>query len=94
METKDLSWWREIIDSVDQQIIELLAKRLHVSEEIARVKKSIHHGILDSGREKEVIRARQRMAEEMGLDKIFVNSLFLLLMDYSKDIQKKVLLQN
>ena len=51
----DLSDWRERIDGIDQQMIELLNERMHCAQEIGRIKKAAGKPIRDPARERDVI---------------------------------------
>ncbi len=51
----DLSDWRERIDSIDKQLIELLNERMQCAHEIGRIKKAAGRPIRDPERERDVI---------------------------------------
>ena len=51
----DLSDWRERIDGIDRQMIELLNERMHCAQEIGRIKKAAGKPIRDPARERDVI---------------------------------------
>ena len=90
MNKKDLSWWREKIDLVDEQILGLLAERKKIAKGIAKAKVKNKMNIFDKNREEKVICDRQLLAAQFGLNKEFIKSLMCLLMDYSKRAQKEV----
>lgn len=55
MENKDLSDYRKDIDSIDDQIIQLLDKRFNVVKKIGDYKKINNIPVLNSSREDEIL---------------------------------------
>ena len=51
----DLSDWRERIDGIDRQMIDLLNERMQCAHEIGRIKKAAGKPIRDSERERDVL---------------------------------------
>ncbi len=51
----DLSDWRERIDGIDQQLIDLLNERIQCAQEIGRIKKAAGKPIRDAERERIVL---------------------------------------
>ena len=51
----DLSDWRERIDGIDRQLIDLLNERMHCAQEIGRIKKAAGQPIRDPERELDVL---------------------------------------
>ena len=51
----DLSDWRERIDSIDRQLIDLLNERMQCAQEIGRIKKAAGKPIRDPERERVVL---------------------------------------
>ena len=51
----DLSDWRERIDGIDRQLIDLLNERMQCAQEIGRIKKAAGKPIRDPARERDVI---------------------------------------
>ncbi len=84
-----LSSLRKKIDEVDLQLLELLAQRLNISEEIAEYKRKNNQPIQDRKRELEVITKRIEKFKQLGFDdKMFVTKLFELIMHKSREVQK------
>jgi chorismate mutase/prephenate dehydrogenase len=81
---------RALIDSVDREILGLLAKRMAVVAEIAEYKRANRVGVRDPGREREVIDDRRARAERLGLSPSVVESVFRLLMLASRDRQHEL----
>lgn len=70
--TEDLSDLRRQIDELDNQLLELLAKRMRVSKEIATFKKEHSMTVVQTGRYDEIMNTRVAQAAEMGMDKDFM----------------------
>ncbi|MBP1617292.1 MAG: aroF [Bacteroidetes bacterium] len=70
--TEDLSDLRRQIDELDNQLLELLAKRMRVSKEIATFKKEHSLTVVQTGRYDEIMNTRVAQAAEMGMDKDFM----------------------
>jgi chorismate mutase len=70
--TEDLSDLRRQIDELDNQLLELLAKRMRVSKEIATFKKEHSMTVVQTGRYDEIMNTRVSQAGEMGMDRDFM----------------------
>ena len=62
----DLSDWRERIDGIDQQLIDLLNERMQCAQEIGRIKKAAGKQIRDPARERDVI-AKIKASNNQGI---------------------------
>ena len=51
----DLSDWRERIDDIDRQLVNLLNERMQCAHEIGRIKKAAEKPIRDPERERDVL---------------------------------------
>ena len=78
---------RKEIDLIDDKIFHYLAKRMSVVKEVAKFKKTTDMAILDEAREKEILTKLTKKAIETGLDKEFIEKLYILIMDQSKKEQ-------
>lgn len=65
---KDLEELRREIDEIDRQLISLLARRMGLAGEIARIKEERGKPLRDEGREGEVVERARGLARELGLD--------------------------
>ena len=74
--TQNLEELRKEINNVDDNIIELLAKRKNIIKEIALIKKELNKPIFDKNREDELIERLKVKSRENGLDENFVASLY------------------
>ena len=63
-DTKEL---RGMIEDIDHQIIELIATRMEIADELAKAKKSSSQGYWDTSKEKEVISRYMDLCKEVGL---------------------------
>ena len=72
--TEDLSDLRRQIDELDNQLLELVAKRMRVSKEIATFKKEHSMTVVQTGRYDEIMNTRVAQAGEMGMDQDFMRT--------------------
>lgn len=79
---------REKIDSIDQQIVDLLEKRMNVVTEIAAIKKISGLSILDAGREEEVLNKIANYVKNEEFKEI-IREIYQGIMDTSKQYQQK-----
>ena len=80
---------RESIDVFDQQLLELLAKRMGVSEEIGNLKNKTGISVLQPERWKSILETAHINGEAMGLSYAFIDQLFKAVHDESIDRQTK-----
>lgn len=73
--TENLSELRRQIDQIDEQLLELLAKRMRISREIGVYKKEHNMPILQSPRYNEILMKRADMGESMELNPDFVKEI-------------------
>ena len=73
--TENLSELRRQIDQIDEQLLELLAKRMRISREIGVYKKEHNMPILQSPRYSEILEKRSNMGESMELSTDFVKEI-------------------
>ena len=73
--TENLTALRRQIDGIDEQLLELLAKRMRISREIGTYKKEHSMPILQSPRYNEILENRSSMGKQMDLSPEFVKSI-------------------
>ena len=73
--TENLSELRRQIDNVDEQLLELLAKRMRISREIGIYKKEHNMPILQSPRYSEILEKRSDMGKQMDLNPDFIKDI-------------------
>ena len=70
--TEDLSVLRRNIDELDDQLLEILAKRMRVAREIGQFKKENNMTILQTARYDEILHKRVELGSELGLSSEFM----------------------
>jgi len=85
---------RNRIDSIDQQMIELLAKRMDVVEEIGKFKSKNQVTILQLRRWEKIVTTRIRQGKALGLTEDFVKKLLQLVHKESIQRQTEVMSKN
>lgn len=78
---------RQEIESLDRELIGLLARRVAVSKQIGSAKRSAGLPTLDPAREAEVIRRAAGMAREAGLNDEKVRDIFWHVIGLSRAVQ-------
>ena len=86
--SKKINPFRNKIDSIDFKIISLLAERQKQVLAIASLKKKYVAPICHLEREKSLIANLRHQAHEKGVDLNFVEDLYHIIIDHSKQIQK------
>ena len=67
---------REKIDEIDRRMIELLADRFTLTEEVGQLKASNDLTAVDPKRESEKLQILQSLAQELGISPKLVSSIF------------------
>lgn len=80
---------RKDIDSTDDKIIELLAKRKDLIKKISEIKKELNKPVIDEEREQQVTERIKEKAKESGLDEKFVASLYDIILENSRNEQER-----
>jgi chorismate mutase/prephenate dehydrogenase len=76
-----------MIDALDRDLLQIVARRMALVAEVAAAKRAHGTKIRDPRREREVLADRARLAEELGLPRGEMESLFRLLLRASRDHQ-------
>jgi chorismate mutase len=82
---------REEIDFLDNELIDLLARRMAVSKKIGAFKKSNNVTILQIRRWKKILQTQTKHGKIVGFDNEFIRSLFNLIHDESIKVQTSVM---
>jgi len=90
--TDQLSRLRSTIDQIDEELIEVLVKRMQVIEEIGEYKRENNVTILQIERWMEILRTRTLWAEEKGIKKEFIENVCRLL--HKESIRKQTEIMN
>ncbi len=87
-----LEQYREKIDSIDTQMLELLAQRMEVIDDIGKYKSEHNITILQLRRWERIIQTRSKLGERLGLNKDFI--LKILQLVHKESIQKQAQIMN
>ena len=79
--TDDLTGYRQEIDQLDREILELLRQRFVVCDKIAAYKNRRGMSLKQPGREAEMRARNTALAAQLGLDEVFVQKLFELVIE-------------
>jgi chorismate mutase len=74
--TENLSELRRQIDTIDEGLLELMAKRMRISREIGIYKKEHNMPILQTPRYGEILDNRSRMGVSMDMNADFVKKIY------------------
>lgn len=85
----DLENYRKEIDKIDFEIIDLLAKRMRVVDQIGEYKSRNKILIIDEKRFREIIDSRLELAEKVNIDQDLIKNIFQLIHDVSVKRQKR-----
>lgn len=80
---------RQRIQSVDHELIDLLARRLELAREIGLVKTRLGMQTLDPAREAAVVRRAAAAARERGLDPELVRDILWRLIAHARSVQDR-----
>lgn len=86
-----LTTLRSEIDAIDEGIVELLVRRMGISEDIGLYKKDHGLTILQNARWKQILRQNAQLAEGQGLDPRFVEEVYKAIHQASIAAQRKVI---
>ncbi|THG51751.1 MULTISPECIES: bifunctional 3-deoxy-7-phosphoheptulonate synthase/chorismate mutase type II [Muribaculum] len=72
--TESLTLLRQQIDQLDNELLEVLNKRMRVCREIGQFKKEHRMPVVQIGRHDEIMQSRAHLAEEMGMSPDFMRT--------------------
>lgn len=88
---KDLRELRQRLDAIDEKLIQTLAEREALSQDVARIKVGGKHALRDRAREEEILTALVERAKSAGLDTTFITRLYHEIFDHSVRLQQDLL---
>lgn len=88
--TESLTALRRQIDGLDNDLLELLAKRMRVSQEIGTYKKEHNMPILQAQRYDEILKDRIAQAEKMGMSSEFMKTVLMAI--HEESIRQQMLI--
>lgn len=83
----DLENLREEIDSLDEELIDVLVERLRIVSQIGECKKEKGLSVVCSEREVDVLENARKLAVKKGLDPHFIEDLFVKIIHESRKHQ-------
>ena len=89
--TESLNLLRQQIDELDNELLEVLNKRMRVSREIGQYKKEHRMPVLQIGRHDVIMQSRAALAEEMGMSGDFMRTVLSAIHEESVRQQIEVL---
>ena len=89
--TKKISGLRAQIDDMDNQLIDILGKRMKIADDIGHLKKEKNVAVLQKSRWNEILGKMILEGEQQGLSEEFVLKLFKAIHQESINHQKKIL---
>lgn len=81
---------REQIEAIDEQIIDLIATRMEIADELAKAKKKSSQRYWDEQKEREVIARYHELCEEVSLSEQEAQQIAEVLLNISKERQKHI----
>lgn len=89
--TNKLSDFRKIIDEIDDELLNVLKKRMQIIEKIALHKKEQNISIFQLGRWQEILRTRVQWADKIGVSRQHIEKISILLHEESIRLQNKLM---
>ena len=89
--TESLTLLRQQIDTLDNELLEVLNKRMRVSREIGQYNKEHRMPVLQAGRYDDIIQSRVKLAMEMGMSSDFMKSVLAAIHEESVRQQIEIL---
>ena len=72
----ELEHFRQVMDSIDGDIIDLIARRMEISEQIGNIKKASNMTAYQPDRWREIVETRGEQADKMKLSREFIVALY------------------
>lgn len=89
--TENLNLLRQQIDHIDNELLEILNKRMRICREIGQYKKEHNMQIVQTDRYDSILRSRVKLAEEMGMSGDFMKGVLVAVHEESVRQQIEVL---
>ncbi len=85
---KQIEYFRVEIDTLNNQIIDLLGKRMEITKKVGELKKELGLKVRDYEREHQVISNMRERAKLQELPQEYVEQIFELIMKASRKVQR------
>ena len=82
---------RRVISELDDSLLHIISSRLELMPAVIKYKAQNDLPILDENREKAIIEKKMKQAVERGLNPVFIEQLYRLIIEESKRIQKGIM---
>lgn len=89
--TESLTLLRQQIDLIDNDLLEVLSKRMRISREIGQYKKEHSMPVVQTGRYDDILNSRAAAAEELGMNGDFMKTVYQAIHEESVRQQIEVL---
>ena len=86
---KSLEKWRKQIDKCDQELMNILAKRINIAKEIGKYKKVHGMPLFDKKRWQEVLRSKLVKARSLNISERFIEKLYKIIHKNSLEIEEE-----
>ncbi len=80
---------RKLVDRIDSQLVNLIALRQNLSQEIGKIKKQNNLSVINPEREEMILERTSSIARKKKIDDKFVKKIFQLIIKQSRIIQRK-----
>ena len=80
--------YREEIDKINIELIDLLCKRTKLAKKIGQIKKEQKLPIRNKKREKEMLQKLKSIAKKKNIDEQVINNVFKTIIEYTIQIEK------
>ncbi len=88
MADNDTDMLRQQIETIDEQIIDLIATRLEIADELAKAKKKSSQSYWDENKEHDVVKRYQKLCKEVSITPDEACQIAETLLKISKERQK------
>lgn len=86
-----LEQYREKIDSIDNQLIELLSQRMNIIKHIGKYKRDKNISIFQLRRWEQILKTRNLLGKELGLSEEFIKKILQIVHKESISLQSEIL---
>jgi len=86
---ESLKNWRNQIDELDEELLNIFAKRINIVREIGKHKKTYDIPPLDEKRWQEVLQSKLSKARSLNIPEKFIEKLYSLIHENSLEIENK-----
>ena len=90
MESKTLADWRKEIDDIDDQILQLLTKRVTIVKKIGEFKLQNNIPFFDPERKRQMLETKITQAEKLELPSFWIKKLYEVIHDLGLSIEEKL----